>query len=100
MGASAQVVQMLARARVMRVASVASRRHFAAAGSGDAIKDLFASEFAALGKRLEAAREVEKEVPAEVFKAMEEEVAAAKQRTGLNGLGQVELSKKLKIGNL
>jgi len=43
---------------------------------------------------------VEKEVPADVFKAMEEEAAAAKARTGLTGIGEVGLSNKLKIGDL
>merc|ERR1711935_311646 len=93
--------KMLARSSVLRAASQVQRRHFCAADKGgDSIKDLFASEFSALSKRLEAARDVEKEGPATVMKAMEEEVAAAKARTGLGGIGEVALSNKLKIGNL
>jgi len=78
----------------------APRRSFATKGGSDTIKDLFATEFAAVTKRLGDAAAVEKEVPAAVMKAMKEEAAAAQQRTGLMSLGEVPLSSKLKIGNL
>merc|ERR1712205_172175 len=91
---------MLRSTGLIRICSAASRRQFAAAAEGDAIKDLFASEFKNLSERLKAARDVEKEVPADVMAAMTEEANAAKARTGLSGIGQVDLSKKLKIGDL
>merc|ERR1719271_1067120 len=76
------------RARLPVLANVAFRRNFAA-GSGDAVQELFANEFKSLGERLKAEANVEKEVPADVFKAMEEEVTAAKTRTGLANIGDL-----------
>jgi len=52
-----------------------------------------------MSARLESARQVEKEVPANIFKAMQEEAAAAKARTGLQDV-EVTLSSTLKIGDL
>merc|ERR1712178_548642 len=98
MGTAEAFAKMLART-LLRTSCQLPRRNFCAAG-GDSIKDLFTAEFAALSKRLEAARNVEQDVPEAVFKAMEEEAAQAKLRSGLSGIGEVPLSKKLKIGNL
>merc|ERR1711959_618378 len=98
MGSCIAAEERMLALRSVRCLSVTSYRGLAT--GGDAIKDLFAEEFSALSARLEAARNKEMEVPENVYKQMQEEAAAAKARAGLTDMGEVALSKKLKIGDL